>query len=211
VSDTFVSPVAFEFPVLASPTAQTVATRLPIPFNYELIGAWATVSTAVGSGATAPYLQIDLLVSAVNATGKVSVFGGLSANLMTIKNSNYDTLQLYTPTVTGDVSSYLEGPIADPGGSVGTGQTVAQENATAWGTGYQPGVLAPGTYPNDFGDLTTPASQSAGSPWAQPSGSSPVVTPYLGAAGDVFQMKVANADSTSTAVGLLVILFVTKR
>jgi hypothetical protein len=184
---------------------------MPIPFNYELIGVWATVGTAVGSSATAPYLQIDILVSGVNATGKTSVFGGLSANLPTIAKSNYDTAQLYTPTVTGDVASYSEGPITDPGGSVGTGQTVAQEAATAWGTGYQPYVLNPGTYTTPFGELTTPAQQTAGSPWAQPSGSGAVVTPYWGLAGDVYQVKVANADSTSTAANLIVVVYVTKR
>jgi len=210
VSDTFVSAYPIEVLVPAASLANTVPItlneRYAVPFNYELIGVYFTVGVAPTRQAVA----IDILVSKVNATGKASVFGGVIAAMpqvgLTGVTSPYDAGSLAVPTQQGDVSSLSEGPIADPG------------SGAAWGTGIQPGVSSsPDFVSGDapFGALTTPTAESAGSPWAQPSGSAAPVLEYLGAAGDVFQVKVAQVDYTASTAGAaangVVTIWVSKR
>ncbi len=225
MSDTFVAAIPIQVLVpstnLQTSSNVTQAERYPVPFNYELLGVYFTCGVAPTKVAVA----IDILVSKVNATGKVSVFGGTIANMpqvaLTGTDSPYDCGVLAVPTVQGDVSSILEGPIVEPGGIGGaptglTEPTNLAEQGVAWGTGYQPGMPGADQVSGDapFGALSTPTAQSAGSPWAQPSGSSALVQPYWGLAGDVFQVKVAQGDysgSAGAAANGVVTIWVTKR
>lgn len=221
MSDTFVSaiPIQMLIPAASLETSSTAlgAERYPIPFNYELLGAYVTVGVAPTKVALVfdvLRLPVESTAAQVSGAGSAVSVWATTAAKPTIAVNVFDCGALVAPTAAGSVASVLEGPIVDPGGSIASGQTAAQENATAWGTGYQPGVLAPGTYPNDFGDLTTPVAQSAGSPWAQPSGSSALVTSYLGSAGDIFQWKVLTGDysgSAGAAANGVLTLWVTKR